>query len=108
MAEIWNSVIRRTGFNEKKLSLIHISHLEVIHKVMDYASQIGFDILNLEFSPIKGPEGNIEYLLHLQKCPEMPGAIHGVTPEAVVDAAFETLKDVYKRQGKGVKRTGES
>lgn len=67
------------------------THLEVIHKVMDYASQIGFDILNLEFSPIKGPEGNIEYLLHLQKCPEMPGAIHGVTPEAVVDAAFETL-----------------
>lgn len=67
------------------------THLEVIHKVMDYASQIGFDILNLEFSPIKGPEGNIEYLLHLQKCPEMPGAIHGVTLEAVVDAAFETL-----------------
>ena len=31
---------------------------------------IGFEVLNLEFSPIKGPEGNIEYLLHLKKHPE--------------------------------------
>ena len=30
--------------------------------------RIGFEVLNLEFSPIKGPEGNIEYLLYLQKC----------------------------------------
>ncbi|MDO4632409.1 MAG: TlyA family RNA methyltransferase [Eubacteriales bacterium] len=42
-------------------------HLEVIEKVIDYAQSIGFSILNLEFSPIKGPEGNIEYLVHLQK-----------------------------------------
>ena len=34
--------------------------------VIDYAISIGFEILNLEFSPVKGPEGNIEYLLHLQ------------------------------------------
>ena len=42
-------------------------HIEVINKVIDYAMSIGFEILNLEFSPVKGPEGNIEYLLHLQK-----------------------------------------
>ena len=42
-------------------------HEEVINKVVDYASSIGFDSVNLEFSPIKGPEGNIEYLLHLKK-----------------------------------------
>lgn len=45
-------------------------HLEVIRMVMDYALSIGFGILGLEFSPIKGPEGNIEYLLYLQNDPE--------------------------------------
>ena len=44
-------------------------HEEVIRKVLDYADSIGFDILHLEFSPIKGPEGNIEYLMHIQKNP---------------------------------------
>ena len=38
-------------------------HEEVIHKVIDHAVEIGFHILNLEYSPIKGPEGNIEYLV---------------------------------------------
>ncbi len=42
-------------------------HHEVIEKVLNFADMIGFDILHLEFSPIKGPEGNIEYLVHLQK-----------------------------------------
>ena len=45
-------------------------HLEVVERILAYASGIGFQILNLEFSPIKGPEGNIEYLLHLQNHPE--------------------------------------
>ena len=42
-------------------------HREVIEKIVDYADSIGFTVLHLEFSPIKGPEGNIEYLLHLKK-----------------------------------------
>ena len=42
-------------------------HKEVIEKVTAFASETGFALLNLEYSPIKGPEGNIEYLLHLQK-----------------------------------------
>ena len=41
-------------------------HEEVIEKIADFAGSIGFELLNLEFSPVKGPEGNIEYLLHLQ------------------------------------------
>lgn len=45
-------------------------HEEVIRKVIDYSDIIGFDILHLDFSPIKGPEGNIEYLVHLRKNPE--------------------------------------
>jgi 23S rRNA (cytidine1920-2'-O)/16S rRNA (cytidine1409-2'-O)-methyltransferase len=42
-------------------------HIEVIAMVSEYAASIGFDCLDLDFSPIKGPEGNIEYLLYLRK-----------------------------------------
>lgn len=42
-------------------------HKEVIENVMDFAVSIGFEIRNLDFSPIRGPEGNIEYLLHIYK-----------------------------------------
>lgn len=45
-------------------------HREVIHMVMDYAATIALEPCHLSFSPIKGPEGNIEYLLHLKKRPE--------------------------------------
>ena len=45
-------------------------HKEVIESVMDFAVSIGFEIKNLEFSPIRGPEGNIEYLLHIYKAEE--------------------------------------
>lgn len=46
-------------------------HEEVIRKVIAYARSIGFFCRELEFSPIKGPEGNIEYLIHLQKAPSV-------------------------------------
>ena len=42
-------------------------HREVIEKVVDFADLVGFDILGLSHSPIKGPEGNIEYLVYLKK-----------------------------------------
>lgn len=67
-------------------------HLEVIRRILAYAVSIGFEVLNLEFSPIKGPEGNIEYLVHLQNheegttWEEMP-----VDPEAVVEQAHQAL-----------------
>ena len=41
-------------------------HAQVIRQVMEYALSLGFRILELSFSPIKGPEGNIEYLLYLE------------------------------------------
>ena len=41
-------------------------HREVIRSVMDYGVSIGLELLNLSYSPIKGPEGNIEYLLYLK------------------------------------------
>ncbi len=42
-------------------------HREVISKVIDFAGIIGFEVLNLDFSPVRGPEGNIEYLLYIKK-----------------------------------------
>ena len=42
-------------------------HEEVIEMVLNYAISIGYDILGLSFSPIKGPEGNIAYLANLEK-----------------------------------------
>ena len=72
------------------------THHEVIEKVALYAQSIGFKILNIDFSPIKGPEGNIEYLLHLQNHPEgedgpviyeeMP-----VDPKKIVEEAHAAL-----------------
>ena len=45
-------------------------HQEVIEKIFSLADILGFQILGLEYSPIKGPEGNIEYLIHIEKNPE--------------------------------------
>lgn len=42
-----------------------VTHVEVINEVVEYALSIGYKPINLSFSPIKGPEGNIEYLLHI-------------------------------------------
>ena len=68
------------------------THIEVIEKVTDYAVAIGFEVAALEFSPIKGPEGNIEYLVHLKKRPEEEARIvESVDIRGTVDAAFDTL-----------------
>ena len=67
------------------------THREVIRKVMDHAQSIGFDFCALDFSPIKGPEGNIEYLIHLKKSGGAEGENRGIDPDAVVDRAFEEL-----------------
>ena len=68
------------------------THYEVIEMVLSYATSIGFGILNLDFSPIKGPEGNIEYLVHLQKT-ENVGTIADLQLDwkDIVEQAFETL-----------------
>ena len=67
------------------------THLEVIDMVIQYAMSIGFAVLNLEFSPIKGPEGNIEYLVHLEKCGEYDRIAETVDIRKTVDEAFATL-----------------
>lgn len=47
-------------------------HEEVVEKIETFASSIGFLVAGLDFSPIKGPEGNIEYLLYIQNAGEEP------------------------------------
>ncbi len=67
------------------------THIEVIGKVIRYAMSIGFAVLNLEFSPIKGPEGNIEYLVHLEKCGETDRISDTIDIEKTVGQAFDLL-----------------
>ena len=69
------------------------THLEVISQIISYALSIGFRVLDLTFSPIKGPEGNIEYLVHLEKCDPSQAAVEdGIAVETVVSEAFEALR----------------
>ena len=65
-------------------------HKEVIESVIAYAKSIGFDILHLEYSPIKGPEGNIEYLVHIKKSGKTMGEGE-MDVDAVVNAAHQSL-----------------
>lgn len=67
------------------------THVEVITRVADYARSIGFDVLELSFSPIRGPEGNIEYLVHLKKCEGCGALSDQVDIEGTAGQAFETL-----------------
>ena len=69
-------------------------HEEVIRKVIAYAVSISFEVLGLEFSPIKGPEGNIEYLLYLQKLPE--GKQNEEIPFSVEDIVKEAHKTLER------------
>ena len=67
-------------------------HVQVIEKVIEYAMSIGFKILNLDYSPVKGPEGNIEYLLYLQNNGEAPVVDEiCVDPVKVVEDSHVTL-----------------
>lgn len=42
-------------------------HIEVIHNVSNYARELGYGVHGIDYSPIRGPEGNIEYLIYLKK-----------------------------------------
>ena len=67
-------------------------HEEVVHKILDFADLAGFYILNLEFSPIKGPEGNIEYLVYLEKDPERNAELADCTEESAEKALREIME----------------
>lgn len=69
-----NGVVREPGV-----------HKEVIRKIVDYADSIGFKVEELEYSPIKGPEGNIEYLIHLIKETEPDNDIRNLSEKEAED-----------------------
>ena len=71
-------------------------HEEVIEQIAAFAKTTGFSVRGLDFSPIKGPEGNIEYLLYLTK---PAGADAAVDPAGVVRRSHEALD---QEQGGGV------
>lgn len=65
-------------------------HLEVVENVIDLAIENGFSVCGLQFSPIKGPEGNIEYLIYLKKslCPAVDD---GIDARALVNMSHSEL-----------------
>lgn len=66
------------------------THREVLHNAMGYAAANGFVVRGLDFSPVKGPEGNIEYLMFVQKS-EHPGVLDDSVAEQVVAASHSSL-----------------
>ncbi len=64
-------------------------HREVLERFLETAKELGFQVKNLTFSPVKGPEGNIEFLGHLCKAPVDPP--FEADPAAIVAAAHEAL-----------------
>ena len=66
-------------------------HISVIEKIVSLVNENGFSLLGLDFSPIKGPEGNIEYLCFIEKSSE-PENKCGVTAEEIVESSYQALK----------------
>ena len=66
------------------------THLEVCEKVIRFAEENGFTVLGLEFSPVRGPEGNIEYLLYLRNA-EARGDEPKINAEEIVSSSHELL-----------------
>ena len=64
------------------------THVEVLEQFLGLADELGFTVRNLSFSPVKGPEGNIEFLGHLSM---QPADVERPDVAALVDAAHETL-----------------
>lgn len=65
-------------------------HAEVVQGIYDFCLENGYSVLNLDYSPIKGPEGNIEYLIHLKKS-DSPESFVNITPEALVAESHKEL-----------------
>ncbi len=65
-------------------------HLEVVENVISLAVDNGFSVMGLQFSPIKGPEGNIEYLIYLNKSTE-PVVSENVNAKELVNMSHTEL-----------------
>ena len=63
-------------------------HREVVQGILDFAPTIGLSVLGLDYSPIKGPEGNIEYICHMVN---RPGVSVPLDVAAVVERSHKEL-----------------
>ena len=66
-------------------------HHEVVEQIVEFSKGHGLKPLHLEFSPIKGPEGNIEYLLHVEKANVEPDYVIPFSIDEVIRKSHETL-----------------
>lgn len=69
------------------------THIEVVRGIYDFAINAGFGVLGLSFSPIKGPEGNIEYLIYLKK-----GGQTCVLPEKAIEIVEKSHEALDKKE----------
>ncbi len=72
-------------------------HSEVVHRIFDFMGVAGFEVLHLDFSPIKGPEGNIEYLIHIRKDPSQNARVAELT-----EAEGEKQLAIITQEGSGI------
>ena len=77
-------------------------HEEVVHRITDFVDIAGFEVLHLDFSPIKGPEGNIEYLIHIRKNPDADERVSELT-----EAEGEKILKETEAGGDGFSHTPE-
>lgn len=66
------------------------THIEVVEKIYSFVLENGFSVLALDYSPIKGPQGNIEYLIYIQKSGD-PQGLENLSPEQVVKRSHDKL-----------------
>lgn len=68
-------------------------HIQVVNKAVHFAKLVGFDVAALSFSPIRGPEGNIEYLMYIKKLEETS------LDEATAEAKLKEILSAGKENG---------
>ena len=66
-------------------------HARVIRSILDFAPEIGLSVEGLDFSPIKGPEGNIEFICYMKNA--APSGNFSPDIDAIVSASHEALKE---------------
>lgn len=87
-------------------------HREVVEKIIKFATICGFDILRLDFSPIKGPEGNIEYLIYLKKDASLNDTVAELDEKSaeeilkqtdeIVGVSVEDIKNIVEKAHEGL------
>lgn len=74
-------------------------HRDVIESIISYAGSLGFTICGLDFSPIRGPEGNIEYLLYIKKDNQEFGGISQEQKEEIRQIVEDAQEHAVKHAG---------